>query len=885
MTLQLRDYQRAAVNAVYQAFLNGTAAPLVVMPTGSGKAPTLCTFIKEALEQWPDQRILSLVHVRELVAQNLKTMLRIWPDAPVSVYSAGLKSRDLSGQIVFGSIQSVYKRAFDLQKVDLIVVDEAHLIPAAGDGMYRKLMTDLAVCNGGRVPMVGFTATPFRLQSGSLVEGEGRVFDKIAHEVSLIELIDAGYLCPPITKATATKLDTTGVATRGGEFVASQLQNAVDRSEITERACDEIVAAGQDRRCWLVFSTGVEHAFHVRDALRRRGIVAETVTGETPLHERDAIIKAHKTGQVRCITNDSVLTTGYDNPIVDLLAILRPTQSPGLYCLDSETEILARDGWKKVGEIIVGDAVAGFDAGTEAVRWQPVLGVVDRPLADDEKMVGVVSPHLNFRVTDNHRLVLAARSSRLRKNDSYSWKIEQSSKAMKRKDQFVVPVAGMVDAPGLPLTEHEIAFLGWFLSDGTLGNNNSIAIAQQDGSLQHAHIVATLQGCGFRYGIYRQKRDNGYADLIRYQISFGDARIPNGTGTKGWAKLAPWITQEKIITNAYNSITRDQLLVLMDALNRGDGHKPKNISWVKRTYAITCGRNKDMADRLQVLCVTRGIRCNITNTDPSNWMIRVCPDKRRAVIRGTRVDDDNTNATLQELGTVPGERVWCVSTPMGTIITRRRGKVVITGNCQMVGRGTRLADGKTDCLVMDFGQNSHRFGPIDQIKGHAKMGGGVAPQKECPQCASIIAAGHTECPDCGFVFEIERERKAHDPKAAATPLLSSQVSDWLEVSRVDYRPHHKPGSATTLRIDYYCGLTRYSEWICLEHTGYARDKAERWWKQRTSYPELVTVPSTVEVALEQASFLGQPTHIRVRPDGRFWRIVGSKFPETARAAA
>src|SRR5688572_1248556 len=329
--LILRPYQRTALRAVYDAFQRGVQNPLVAMPTGSGKAPTLCTFIKEAIEQWPDQRILSLVHIQELVAQNVATMLRIWPDAPVSVYSAGLGSRDLSGQVVMASIQSVYKRAYDLQRVDLIVVDEAHLIPPSGDGMYKRLLADLAKINGGDVPMVGFTATPFRLSSGSLVDGKGAVFDELSHEVGLLELIDGGYLCPPITKATTAQIDTSGVATRGGEFVASQLQAAADRVHLTEAACDECCVQGRDRRSWLVFSTGVDHAFHIRDALRKRGISCETVTGETPPTERRAIVQAHKDGRIRCLTNDSVLTTGYDNPIVDMLAVLRPTQSPGLW--------------------------------------------------------------------------------------------------------------------------------------------------------------------------------------------------------------------------------------------------------------------------------------------------------------------------------------------------------------------------------------------------------------------------------------------------------------------------------------------------------------------------------------------------------------------------
>lgn len=525
MGLELRDYQRAAVFAIYGAFQAGVERPLVVMPTGSGKAPTLCTFIREALEQWPDQRMLCLVHVRELVEQNLKTMLRIWPDAPVSVYSAGLGSRDLSGQVVFASIQSIYKRAYDLQKVDLVIIDEAHLIPAEGDGMYRKLLDDLAAINGGSVPMVGFTATPYRLSTGSLVEGKGRVFDQIVHEVKLADMIANGWLCPPVSKAPVTQLSVEGVGIRGGEFVASQLQAAVDRAELTEAACDEIVAAGKDRRSWVAFSSGVDHALHIRDALRARGVAAETITGSTPLGERDALIRAFKAGHIRCLTNDSVLTTGFDHPPLDMIAVLRPTRSPGL--------------------------------------------------------------------------------------------------------------------------------------------------------------------------------------------------------------------------------------------------------WV-----------------------------------------------------------------------------------------------------QMIGRGTRIAPGKENVLVLDFGGNTQRFGPADQITGRVKMGDGAPPMKACPECQSIILAAATSCPDCGHEFPApERERSKHAALPDAAPILSSQTSDWLPVSRVTYHRHISAAGNRVLRVDHYCGLARYSEYLSVEAGGYARQKAFDWWRKRTDRP----MPGTVDEALREQHWLALPDAIRIRPEGKFHRIVSVRF--------
>jgi DNA repair protein RadD len=138
-------------------------------------------------------------------------------------------------------------------------------------------------------------------------------------------------LKPLISKATATALDTTGVAKRGGEFVAGELQAAVDKADLNRGIVDDIMRYGHDRRSWLVFAAGVEHAHHLRDEIRRRGIAAEVVHGETPTHERRRVIEAFKSQQLRAVVNCGILTTGFNHPAVDLIAAARPTESTGLY--------------------------------------------------------------------------------------------------------------------------------------------------------------------------------------------------------------------------------------------------------------------------------------------------------------------------------------------------------------------------------------------------------------------------------------------------------------------------------------------------------------------------------------------------------------------------
>jgi DNA repair protein RadD len=111
MSLQLRPYQRAAIEAIYDYFGRANGHPVVVIPTAGGKALVMAEFIREVLEAWPDQRILIITHVRELIGQNHAELFRLWPEAPAGIYSAGLKRREIDAQILFAGIQSIHRRA------------------------------------------------------------------------------------------------------------------------------------------------------------------------------------------------------------------------------------------------------------------------------------------------------------------------------------------------------------------------------------------------------------------------------------------------------------------------------------------------------------------------------------------------------------------------------------------------------------------------------------------------------------------------------------------------------------------------------------------------------------------------------------------------------
>jgi DNA repair protein RadD len=130
---------------------------------------------------------------------------------------------------------------------------------------------------------------------------------------------------------TNTKLSVDGVKKRGGEYIEADLQRAVDTADQNDAVVREVIARAGDRKAWLFFCTGVAHAQHVAEVLQEYGIAAACVTGDTPKTERAEILSAFKAGKIRALTNANVLTTGFDYPDIDLIAMLRPTMSPSLY--------------------------------------------------------------------------------------------------------------------------------------------------------------------------------------------------------------------------------------------------------------------------------------------------------------------------------------------------------------------------------------------------------------------------------------------------------------------------------------------------------------------------------------------------------------------------
>jgi DNA repair protein RadD len=485
----------------------------------------MSSICRDAVCRW-NGRILILAHVKELLQQAAEKLEKVCPEIPVGIYSVGLGSRDTLASIIIAGIQSAYRKAAEL--------GHFHLLPDEGDGMYRALIADLKRINP-QLRIIGFTATPFRLSSGPIC-GPENILNEICYEISVRELMVQGFLCPLIAKAPRNPIDTTNLHSKGGEFIANEVEALMDDDSRVSTACKEIVDYTQDRHSVLIFASGVQHGRHVAQALESHGQRVGVVFGDTLDFEREQTIAEFKDRKLKYLVNVSVLTTGFDAPGVDCVVMLRPTMSPGLYY-------------------------------------------------------------------------------------------------------------------------------------------------------------------------------------------------------------------------------------------------------------------------------------------------------------------------------------------------------------QMLGRGFRLHPAKKNCLILDFGGNVIRHGPVDALKVCTKNSSdsGAAPAKECPQCRSIIAAGYGVCPDCGFKFP--REKSRHEGQASTQGVLKGQVSTTKYlVKEVRYFIHTKRGapadSPHSMRVEYKLGFNFYqSEWVCFEHGGFARAKAEAWWTQRATEPIPTSVMEAVELA--DAGVLRVPSSITVRSVAgeEFDRIVDYEWGE------
>jgi DNA repair protein RadD len=360
---QLRDYQQEAVSAVLKHFRKTNESAVIVLPTGSGKSLVIAELARLA-----KRKILVLTHVKELVEQNHQKYESYGVTA--GIYSAGLKLKETQHQVTFASIQSAARNLDDFNEpYSLIIIDECHRVNLASaelakdeakskpkgeskkqsqetasklsnSNQYQQIIEKLMQVNP-EVKLLGLTATPYRLGMGWIYKKhyrgfmrseEKRPFEHCIYELPLSYLIKRRYLTEPnLVDATIEHYDFSSLrANASGEYSPTDINHLLNKNpRVAQGIIEQVIELGHKRQGIMIFAATVEHAKEVFSYLPAK--LSALITGATDNTERDKLIKAFKRKEIKYLVNVSVLTTGFDAPHVDMIAILRPTQSVSLY--------------------------------------------------------------------------------------------------------------------------------------------------------------------------------------------------------------------------------------------------------------------------------------------------------------------------------------------------------------------------------------------------------------------------------------------------------------------------------------------------------------------------------------------------------------------------
>ena len=314
--MRLRPRQKAFVERSVSA-LNARRNTLGVAPTGAGKTIMLSAVTGESIKD-TGAKVCILAHRDELTAQNRAKFERVVPNVGTSVVDAYEKS--WGGQVTFAMVPTLARSSNldGMPRLDLLVIDEAHHAVAAS---YRRIIDRVRDANP-EARVFGVTATPNRGDRKGLRE----VFDNVADQISLGELIASGHLVPPRTFVidVGVQDELKSVRKTSSDFDMSEVANIMDRAPVTEEVIRHWKEKAGDRQT-VIFCSTVEHAAHVRDAVQAAGISAALIHGEMPSETRKSVLADYAGGKIRVIVNVAVLTEGWDHPPTSCVVLLRPS--------------------------------------------------------------------------------------------------------------------------------------------------------------------------------------------------------------------------------------------------------------------------------------------------------------------------------------------------------------------------------------------------------------------------------------------------------------------------------------------------------------------------------------------------------------------------------
>lgn len=835
MSVQLRPYQQRVVDSIRRALNAGMKTPCASVATGGGKTWILTTMAQTFTQKI--KRCLTLTHVKELVGQLSAAATHIGLDH--GVYAASLDRRDTKYMYTIAQIQSVHKRMFDLGAFDVVFVDECHLISDEDSSMYQRALDTLRTMNPD-VRVVGLSATPFRMKEG-LVYGPGKMFEACVEHVKMRELIETGYLTPLIGKNADRKFDASALHMRGGDFIAGELEDFMADQIKVSQAVGELVTQCSDRKRVLVFSSGNKHSRMIVDELTKLGQSSALVNGEMGITERDTIIAASRSGEVKYLVNCAVLTTGYDDPAIDCVAILRPTRSPGLLlqmagrglrlspgkssclildyggCIAEGQEVLTDKGYVKI-ELVDSDALLwdGFD-------WIPHDGVIYKGEKEVITYAGITATpdHLFWTIdgwlpfgkcAEEGRDLVAGECEGIAIWESDNYVIREGAcwdedglcscalrlrSGVRQEDEEAGEWIGVVQGVRTAESSAEVAATPMPAAKAAVREQERQALRGLRRTGHSLYVPVTYDCCGLDQGEPWPVQGN----------ATGQTKQQRGVCTR-----KPAVLQSAVEHAPHASVEVDK-----EAVQYSEVIPARNVPEVGNDSHV-CGRVVRRADSGEM------------------------GEERRA--RTTRRVYDIRNAG-----------------PRNRFIVRG----AIAHNCL-----------------------SH-FGPLDMIENSVRATGsakepGACPTKTCPECSRVIHAARMTC-DCGYVWT---KKLNHDEKASEQAVMSGMCE--RAVQRVSYsvQPTKVPGCPTTLRVTYWGSLVDMicSEFLSVDQNAhpYARRKALQWLRDtptrevegRMLAVEGTTIRGTYNGTtqdvvdamslLPYCKSLESPTHIHVAPD-------------------
>lgn len=388
---KLRDYQRQAVDSVVTHFRRENTPAVVVLPTGSGKSLVIAELARLAKRGC----VLVLAHVQELVLQNYQKFVSLGGEA--SIFSAGLGEKSLEHSVIFASVQSLARHVDQLHMcVSLVVVDECHRVSIDGLDQYHTIFQAVQKHNAN-VRVLGLTATPYRLGSGWIYQlhhhgvvrtHKPRFFKRCIFELPLRQLIERGYLANisrvshPMVLYDFSKLTADR---QSGDFSVSEIEDTLkNQPQVTPDIVADILRRTQDSQGVMIFAASCQHARAIHQLLPQEQ--SARMDAQTPRKTRAQMVQAFKNKELKYLVNVAVLTTGFDAPHVDVIAILRPTASTALYVQMVGRGLRLAEGKQ--------DCLLLDYAGNHFDLFQPDIG--EPKPAPDTQLVQVLCPACGF---------------------------------------------------------------------------------------------------------------------------------------------------------------------------------------------------------------------------------------------------------------------------------------------------------------------------------------------------------------------------------------------------------------------------------------------------------------------------------------------------------